>query len=239
MSRVVMAASVVAALGFTAACGGSDSGSEGKDKPSAEKTTEAAKPKPQPQAEALSADELEEAALAKGDVKGFSKVVKTPKDEMPVIFIPASDKKCQPLANLFFFATRPGADARVGRTLLPDGLMNTTANTVALMAYKQSDAEKVIGDLRTATEDCTKYEHVEYQYSDVKALPDPKLGDESVSFQMVGDIEGDKMGTSYTVVRSGSTVVGFRAMDMLDVENLKVPDAIIKAQLAKLEKVAG
>ncbi|MFP3992722.1 hypothetical protein U9R90_35645 [Streptomyces sp. E11-3] len=239
VSRVVMTASVVAALGFTAACGGSDSGSDDGGKPSAEKTTEAAKPKPEPVAKTLTAAQLEKAAVAKGDVKGFGKVSKMPKDEMPSDFIATSPEACQPIADMFFFTTRPEAKARIGRTLLPDNELNATVTSLALMAHKQADAEKAIGDLRTASEKCTKYEHTDYQYSKVKALPDPKLGDESVSYQMEGDIEGDTIPMSFTVVRSGSTLVGFYSMNLLDTKSLKVPDAIIKTQLAKLEKVAG
>ncbi|MFP3992721.1 hypothetical protein U9R90_35640 [Streptomyces sp. E11-3] len=236
VSRAVVAVSVVAALGFTAACGGSDSGSgdEGKDKPSAEKTTEAAKP--EGGAKALTAAQLKAAIIAQDDVTGY-KVEELPEAEWPTKSIPASADACQPIADMVMFSTQTKAKSRIGRTVAEKKLASITS--VALLAHEQADAEKDLDALRTAVEKCEKFDHEDSSYTGVKAQPDPKLGDESVAYHLIGDIEGEETVMSFTVVRSGSTLVPFYTMNVVATGKTETPAAIIDAQLAKLEKAAG
>lgn len=243
MSRAAVAVSVVATLGFTAACGGGgDEGKGAETKPSAAASATAAgdvKDKKDSAGQAaLTEAQLKEAALAKGDVKGYA-IADMPAEDMPAETVPAEPAACQPLANMFFFTSDPQAKARAGRTVTPEDELSGSVISLALAAHEQSDAEKVMADLRKATENCTKYEHVGNKYSGIEALTAPEQGDEAVSYKMKGDIEGTEIPMSFTVVRSGSTLIGFYSMNMLDADKAQVPAELLEAQVAKLEKATG
>ncbi|MFE5024910.1 hypothetical protein ACFRAO_16605 [Streptomyces sp. NPDC056656] len=239
--RAVAAAAVVAALGVTTACGGSSETTDDAKKPAkpaaSEKTTAPAKPAEEG-AKALTAAELEKAVVATGDVKGY-KVEKVGKGDLPPTeSVAAKPASCQPLADMFMFSTRPTAKDRVVRTLMATDELDPKVTSLALLAHDGADAAKVMKDLRTASKSCTAYEHVDYKYSGVKERPAPDAGDEAVSYDVKGVIDGDKVPMTFTVVRSGSTVVAFYTMNMLDASKTDVPQVIVDAQLAKLEKTA-
>ncbi|MDX2553928.1 hypothetical protein [Streptomyces stelliscabiei] len=240
VSRAVVAVSVAAALGLTAACGGG--GDESKDaeaKPSAAGDAKGGQDGQDGAGKAaLTEAQLKEAALAKGDVKGY-KIADMPAEDMPAVPVPANPAACQPLANMFNFTSDPQPKARAGRTVTSEDKLSASVISLALAAHEEGDAEKVMADLRKATETCDGYEHVGNKYTDVEARTAPKQGDEAVAYKLKADIEGAKIPMSFTVVRSGSTLIGFYSMNMLDADKAEVPDAIIDAQVAKLEKAAG
>jgi len=247
VSRIALAASVVVALGSTAACGSGGEGSEVKS--SARATASAAAPSggasdgasgaaTDAGAGALGQAELEKAALASGDVKGY-KVEALPADEMPADSVAATPAVCQPLADMFMFTSQPKAAARVGRSLSATDSLDSTVTSLALLAHTEGGAQEVFSGLRTASKKCTAYEHTDFKYSEVTALPDPKAGDEAVAYRLKGSIEGSSVPMTFTVVRSGSTLVAFYAVNLLGADKTKVPEKVIDAQLAKLRKAAG
>jgi hypothetical protein len=186
----------------------------------------------------LTETQLEKAALVSGDTKDYT-VGKTPEADIPTQTVPADPAACQPIADMFFFTSTPKADARVARTLTARSDLNATVVSLALLAHEQSDAVKAIAGLRAAAKSCTAYEHTDYKYSDVKALTAPELGDEAVSYQLKGSIEGTNVPMTFTIVRSGSTLAAFYAMNVLDADKAQVPADVIEAQLKKLEKATG
>ncbi|WP_338896489.1 hypothetical protein WBG99_13030 [Streptomyces sp. TG1A-60] len=241
ISGAAVAVSVVAALGFTAACGGgSDEDTNAEPRPSAGATSagDAQDGADMAGKAALTEARLKKAALANGDIKGYE-IEEKSAAEMPTESVPSDPADCQPLADMFFFTSNPKAEARTGRTLTDKSDLTGTVVTLALLAHGQSDAEKVVADLRTATEKCAEYEQVGNRYTDVEALTAPEQGDEAVSYKLKGAIEGTLVPMSFTVVRSGSTLAAFYAMNILDADKTLVPDAVLEAQLAKLEKTAG
>ncbi|MEV0255961.1 hypothetical protein AB0H82_17065 [Streptomyces sp. NPDC050732] len=238
VSRAVMAASVTVALGLTAACG-SDNGDSGKSGDNGKKASgkpAAVRPAAKKSTVLTTAD-LEKAALVKGDLKGY-KVEKMSAADMPAQTVPADPAACQPLADMFMFAGRPTAKARVGRTVTSTDELDATVISFALLAHEKAAAEKVMDGLRTATKKCTSYEHAGSEYRDVAALAAPKTGDEAVSYKVVGDIEGQKTPMSFTVVRSGPTVAAFYSINLLKPKKFGVPTEIVEAQVKKLEKTS-
>jgi len=232
--RSVAAAAAVVALGAATACGGSSEG-DGAKPAASKKSTAPAKPTADGAA-ALTAAQLEEAVVATGDVKGY-KVEKVGKNDLPPTeSVPADPASCQPLADMFMFSTSPVPKKRVVRTLLATNELDPKVTSLALLAHDGADAAKVMKDLRTASKSCTAYEHTDYKYSGVKERPAPDAGDEAVSYDVKGVIDGDKIPMTFVVVRSGSTVVAFYTMNVLDASKTDVPSAIVDAQLAKLEK---
>ncbi|MPY44721.1 hypothetical protein FNH04_33905 [Streptomyces phyllanthi] len=236
MARTAAAVAVVAALGATAACGGGGDKNGAGTKPT-EATAGRSPDDPKTRDDAdggpLTAAQLEKAALAAGDVKGY-KVEKTSEADMPAETVPAEPAACQPVADMFFFASTPRAASRTGRTLTARSDSDTNVVSLALLAHEQGNAEKVVADLRTASRSCTAYEHAGYQYSDVKALPAPEQGDEAVAYGLRGSIEGTEVPMTFTIVRSGSTLVAFYAMNAAEGAKAQVPEDVIEAQMEKL-----
>ncbi|MEU7579583.1 hypothetical protein AB0B50_18475 [Streptomyces sp. NPDC041068] len=231
VSRAVVAASVTVALGLTAACGG-DRGDRGDRGDDGKKSSQPADKK----SPVLTGADLEKAVLAKGDLKGY-KVEKMSAADMPAQTVPADPAACQPLADMFMFATQPTAKARAGRIMTGTDELDATVVSLALIAQEEADAKKVMGDLRTATEKCDAYEHADSKYRDVAALPAPKSGDEGVSYKVVGLIEGQKTPMSFTVVRSGSTLAAFYSINLLQPKKFGVPGKIVDAQVKKLQSL--
>ncbi|MGW7264418.1 hypothetical protein [Streptomyces sp. NPDC054842] len=234
LGRVLVGIGMAAALTATAACGGQDTDdkSSGSKKP-AVKASPAAKEGLKP----LTKAQLTKAAVTKADVKGY-RVGNTPDDEIPEVSVPAKPATCQAIADLFLLGTEPDAAARVSRSLTNEKKTDATLVRMGLLAHKEADAKKVIADLRTQSKKCTSYEHTDYQYTGIKSLTAPDLGDEAVAYSMTGAIDGSKIPMSYTIVRSGSTLVVIYAMDALGGKAPEAPTSVLEAQVAKLEKTA-
>jgi hypothetical protein len=243
VSRIMVAACVVAAVGFSAACGAgpddagdADAAENGPSKKITRASDDAKERAPAPgqnRDEPLTKAQLERAALTTGDLKGF-KVAEMPASDILEFSVPADPAVCQPIADMFLFTTAPPAEAAVGRTFTANDELDPSTTSLALLSYPKGDAGKVLSGLRTATRKCTAYEHTDYQYTGVKALADPDLGDESVAYRLLTSIDGIKAPATFTVVRSGTTLVSFTSMAMLDPEEVVVPSEIIEGQLEKL-----
>ncbi|MDG4862466.1 hypothetical protein P8605_30455 [Streptomyces sp. T-3] len=251
VSRVVLAASVVAALGFTTACSGEgDDGGKGDDKPSksasagtsggsGDDKTDDGKTDDAPDEEAkgagpLTEAQLKQAILSGSEVKGL-KFDGGPGDDLekPVTV----DGPCQALADVATLNSHPEAKARTAAMGMPTDF--SAMNIVGLLAHEQADATKIVADVRTAVGKCQTFKAADGAFSGTKALPDPKGGDEGVAYSMQtqGD-DGDKQAVTFNVIRSGSTVAVFYSGDLRDNSAGEVPQAVVDAQLAKLEKIA-
>ncbi|MER5402096.1 hypothetical protein [Streptomyces sp. NPDC002599] len=238
--RVLVGIGVAAALATTAACGGQDTGgkSDGdKNGGSSKKPTAAAKPAVEEGLKPLTEAQLTKAVITKADLKGY-RVGDTPDDEIPEVSVPANPAKCQALADMFLLGTEPDATARVSRSVTSLTATDATVLRVGLLAQKEADAKKVVADLRTQSGTCSSYEHTDYHYTGVKPAKAPALGDEAVSYTMTSDIEGTKIPVTYTVVRSGSTLAVFYAMNILGKKAPEVPASVVEAQVTKIKKTA-
>ncbi|MEU6273248.1 hypothetical protein ABZ871_12700 [Streptomyces populi] len=232
--RFLVGIGVTAALAATAACGGqgTDDKDSGTKKPAAKAT-----PAVQEGLKPLTEAQLTKAVVTKEDVKGY-RVGDTPDDEIPEVSVPAKPAGCQALADMFLLGTEPDATARVSRSVTSLKATDATVLRVGLLAQKEADAKKVVADLRAQSEKCTSYEHTDYHYTEVKPGKAPALGDEAVSYSMTSDIEGTKIPVTYTVVRSGSTLAVFYAMNALGGKAPEVPAGVMEAQVTKIEKTA-
>ncbi|MGW7085720.1 hypothetical protein ACWGH2_19810 [Streptomyces sp. NPDC054871] len=255
-----MAVSTVAVLGLTAACSGS--GGDGKDEKPA-------------QADAPSATaKLEKAALASGDVKKY-KVEATKESGNSGDSGKSGGKaappagrvnpaECRPLSEMLMADAPPKSKAHVSRTLTSTDAADTTTTEVVLLAYGQADAENTMDTLRTATKSkkCATFGDGGHRYIGVRPQPGPVGGDEAVSYKLASRAGEFLHRDRVTVVRSGSTLMAFRASNIFDPESArddqegeaaglpekfrdgvtgdpKVADAIVDAQLAKLAKQGG
>ncbi|MET7741023.1 hypothetical protein [Streptomyces sp. NPDC005385] len=234
LGRVLVGAGVTVALAATGACGGQDS--DGGDKDAASKKPAAkASPAAREGLKPLTEAQLTKAAITKADVKGY-RVGNTPDDEIPEVSVPAKPATCQAIADMFLLGTEPDAAARVSRSLTSLVQTDATVLRMGLLAHREADAKGVMADLRTQSEKCESFEHTDFKYTAVKVLKAPELGDEAVAYSMTSDIDGEKIPVSYTVVREGSTLVVFYAMNALGGQAPEVPAKVMEAQVAKLEK---
>ncbi|MFE0172761.1 hypothetical protein ACFWZ2_10630 [Streptomyces sp. NPDC059002] len=257
VSRVLVAVSVVAALGSTAACGGSgDDDGKQAAKPGASKGAN----DPKDGGGSGAAAKLEKAALASGDVKGY-KVEKADK-ATPRPAGATSPAGCAPLAAVLGPGTPPKADAHAGRYLSSSSDEDATGVDVGLSAYKPDGAEKVMDDLNAAlkSKKCATFGVGGDRYIGVRAVTAPGKGDETVSYKLAHREGKFMMREGVTVVRSGGTLMVFKASNLYDPESVqddreaerngmkgagaptadedpKVAPAIVDAQVAKLRQL--
>lgn len=256
VSRGVVAVSTVAVLGLAAACSGS--GDDGKG------DGDGGRPSNSAEAGASSAAaKLEKAALASGDVKKYK--VEAAKESGGKATPPAgrvNPAECRPLSEMLTSAAPPKSTAHVSRTLSSTDVADATTTEVVLLAYGQADAEQTMDTLRTATKTkkCATFGDGSRRYIGVRPQPGPVGGDEAVSYKLASRAGEFLHRDRVTVVRSGSTVIAFRASNIFDPKSAgadeegeaaglpekfrdrvtgdpKVADTIIDAQLVKLAEM--
>ncbi|MEV8318768.1 hypothetical protein AB0Q95_31885 [Streptomyces sp. NPDC059900] len=250
VSRGVVAVSVVAVLGLTAGCSGSgegDGAGDGGGKPS--KSAQA----PDGSSGASSAvAKLQKAALASGDVKKYE-VEKAPAKAAGQGRVTPAE--CRPLSDWLDANAPQKSTAHVSRTLTSTDVSDGTATEVVLFAYDRADAEKAMDTLRAATKSkkCATFGDGSHRYFGTRPQPAPVGGDEAVSYKLANRADEFLERHRVSVVRSGSTVIAFRAVNIFDPESVgedaggdkgrggggatadpEVAEAIVDAQLAKL-----
>ncbi|MEV0525238.1 hypothetical protein AB0I66_17595 [Streptomyces sp. NPDC050439] len=249
VARGVVAVSTVVVLGLTAACSGGssgDGGGAGKDeKPGSADSAPTSAP-----ASASASAKLEKAALASRDVKKY-KVESGPgeaEDKGTDKAGPSAGRvnpaECRPLAEMLTAAAPAKSKAHVSRTLTSTDVADTTTTEVVLLAYGQADAEKTMDTLRAATrtKKCATFGDGGRRYIGVRPQPGPVDGDEAVSYKLASRTGEFLHRDRVTVVRSGSTLIAFRASNIFDPRSPrsgeegdpKVADGIVEAQLTKL-----
>ncbi|WP_409059217.1 hypothetical protein [Streptomyces sp. SYP-A7185] len=259
VARGALAVAAVTVLGLTAACSGSGDDGKGKSEGAG---AGGGKPSKSASADTSSATaKLEKAALASGDVEKYK--VEVTKGSGAKTTRPArrvDPAQCGPLSEMLTAAAPAKSTAHVSRTLSGTDVADTTTTEVVLLAYGRADAERTMDTLRTATKSkkCVTFGDGGRRYIGVRPQPGPVVGDEAVSYKLASRagefLDRDRV----TVVRSGSTLIAFRASNVFDPEaarsdeegeaaglpekfrggatgDPKVADAIVDAQLAKLK----
>ncbi|MFE4551971.1 hypothetical protein [Streptomyces sp. NPDC056785] len=118
-------------------------------------------------------------------------------------------------------------------------------STMHLVSYREHDAVRVMDELRSALASCTSYSMTfptDTTFEKLRRTGDPHQGDERVSFRLdvvsrdpAGDSDPVRSLQSFQVIRSGSTVAVFDAIDM-DAYRLKmIPAVLVTTQLNVLE----
>ncbi|MFG3100301.1 hypothetical protein ACGFZL_07265 [Streptomyces sp. NPDC048182] len=239
--RSALAASVAALALLVTACGGSsdDDGKADEGK-----------------AKALTAAELEKAALAQADVKN-GKVTPTAKsDDVAPDQVKTGKAACRPLAlgqvgvplgtpattvkrSWTETAKKPRhvTEENIGTALDLDKVL------ITLASYEDGGAEAVMKDVEAARSACAggfahTVEGVETKILKVAADKAPAGADEAVALTLTiaGD-EGDKFPAKLTVTRKGSTIASFVVINLgaaATGKDFPFPAEISDAQLAKL-----
>ncbi|MEW2073071.1 hypothetical protein ACFZAG_18250 [Streptomyces sp. NPDC012403] len=252
--RTVLAASAAALALLATACGGSgDEDKAGDSKGKGDSTASAA-----PAAKALTAAELEKAALAQADVKD-GKVAELPAtDDIAADKVKAEDAACQPLAHLQMgvpagspAATvkrswtgepqKPAADASPEEALAAG--LGAEKMLITLASYEDGGAEQVIKDVDAAAGKCAggfTYDAMgePFKILTVEKTEAPGGADEAVAITAVLAAEEDvKTPMKLVVARKGATVASFTVTNFASAvtgEDFDFPTAVSDAQLGKL-----
>lgn len=243
VSRVVLAVTAVAALGLVTACGG-DSDGDKKSGKSAEKT-----PAAEQQAAPLPKAALEKAVVVKADVKGFEVEKMTDKEYSDGGNAKAAEAKCQPLAQLMGAQTNPAPKDSAYATFSSAGALTgsgkgsgTATGFIRVSAYAEAGAEQTVSDLRGALAACaggfkaTDGSGEKADVAKVETLTAPKLGDEALAYTLAETGAEDIATVKFTIVRSGTHLSVFFGVDIENPTKPLLPDAVVSAQVAKLEK---
>ncbi|WP_431042763.1 hypothetical protein ACQUSR_13115 [Streptomyces sp. P1-3] len=234
VARVVLAAAVAATLGTATACEDSKDekpAGKGSQKPA---VTEAHKP--------LDKAGLEQATLAEADVKAKGYAIKEmSKAELAEGGSAKADKAaCQPAVALLGTKFSPEPTDSVFRTLGKGDFKTkqSFSGMLRVSAYAPGGAEATIAGLKKAVEECeggftaTDGTGEKQKFTAVTAQSAEKLGDEALAF----DMSGDGLKFSVKAVRSGAHVTVLMGLNMLDPMKSQVPQELVAAQVAKLEK---
>ncbi|WP_405723832.1 hypothetical protein OG607_16145 [Streptomyces sp. NBC_01537] len=208
-----------------AACEGSSSGS----------------PKASGQGRAWSQAGLEKAVITGKDVTGYT-VYPTPGTPREAGSRETEPAACAPIDTTL---GRPGGTyaptARVLAMISPKAHGPGANMTVA--SYRAGDAPEVVDEIRTAAGRCAAFKDllVDFDYENVETRPGPGYGDNFVSLRLTQVLpgkgtDGKVTKVSYAVVAAsvGTAVALFYSFNAMDKGQATVPDALVKAQLAKL-----
>jgi len=251
--RTALAASAAALALLVTACGGSsdDGDKTGDGKADAGKNAPAG-------AKALTAAELEKAALAQADVKNGKVTKAAATDDIAQDQVKAEKAECQPLVfgQTGVAAGEPAATVKRSWTEeakkpsgddLSEEALNSAFDLdkvlVTLASYEDGGAEKVLKDVNAAVSACSggfayTAAGVKNQIDKVVTDKAPAGADEAVAMTMTMAAEGgDTFPVKVTVTRKGSTVASFTVLNLGSAatgEDFPFPTEISDAQLAKL-----
>ncbi|MFC8839159.1 hypothetical protein ACFT8Q_03395 [Streptomyces griseoincarnatus] len=254
--RTALAASAAALALLVTACGGSgddqDKADEGKGK--AAPSTSAAAP-----AKTLTAAELDKAALAQSDVKGGKVATKLPAtDDIAADQVKSEDAACQPLAHAQAGVAQGEPAATVKRSFTGDPVkpsadtkpedallaaLDTEKVLINLASYEGDGAEQAVRGVVGAAEKCAggfKATLVGEPMAVAKVATGdaPGGGDEGAAVTLtVAADEGVKAPAKIVLVRKGSTVVTFSAVNLASMatgKDFEVPADVVAAQVGKL-----
>lgn len=154
----------------------------------------------------------------------------------------SENKDCGPLVAVINGAPEPAPAATVFRTVMDksqEGKDDQTVVTEILTSHPEDGAQQLMRGVRDAVRACaggfrTSGEDGPSTYTEVKQLPLPPAGQESIAYQVTGSIEGDKVPLLFQLVRTGSTVVTFYVANFVTAKTPRLPAELVAAQAAKL-----
>ncbi|MER5274714.1 hypothetical protein ABT025_03025 [Streptomyces sp. NPDC002809] len=228
------------AAGTTAEPGGKPGGKPASDPAAGESAAPSPTSTPTSTGEVLDKTGLAGIALKTGEVAGYEVAPLQGGEETGTER--SENKDCQPLAAVINGAPGTGPAATVFRTVMDtseEGKDDQTVVTEILTSHAGDAAPQLMRSVRDAVRACaggfrTSSEDGPSTYSEVKQLPLPPAGQESIAYQVTGSIEGDKVPLVFQLVRTGSTVVTFYVADFLTARAPQLPAGLVAAQAAKL-----
>ncbi|MFD4946149.1 hypothetical protein ACFWNT_27310 [Streptomyces sp. NPDC058409] len=251
--RTAVAATAVSLALLVTACGGSDSGSGDKGADAKGKESAAANPA----AKALTAAELEKAALAQGDVKGHKISKAAAKDVISGDDIKVEKEVCAPFVDALMGAQVGEPAAFTKRTVVSEpkkgsqdgadaedafkAAFDITTTQLALGSYDGKGAEESVASLRTAATDCAGgFDFTaagEKQKVSKITEEQVKGGEDAAAWTVQLEQDGEKIEFKLVAMRQGPSFASFSSMNLAAMgggEDFELPTAVVEAQAAKL-----
>ncbi|GAB2962843.1 hypothetical protein GCM10027280_59670 [Micromonospora polyrhachis] len=174
--------------------------------------------------------------LTAGDLAEFQ-ITEVPDGKRDVPVSTASPAACQPVEDTRLDAYTPEPQATVRRyAVATRGDYRGVGSTITLAAFTPADAKQVMASVRAAVTACGEgYAGGALTFTQVSTVDSVPVGDEAVSFQLVG--RGTQP-TWYTIVRQGSTLVRF-ASSTTSGQAGQVPTPLVVQQVMKLTAAAS
>jgi hypothetical protein len=247
--RSAVAASALSLALLVTACGGSEAKDDTADSKADTKSEEkdAEEPEEEPAeggaGETLSVDELEELALAEGDVDEHKIGETIPGVVISADAISVVEAAWEPMAYALSNVPVGESAAAVYRRVMGPGGgdMPGVIAVVSLFSYEGEGAGAALGTLRGAAEDCADGFTMTRDGSEEKVarVSEEEIsgGDEASAWTVMMDQEGMELPFKLVVVRQGATVATVASIDFgaaVSGEDSDLPTAVIDAQLAKL-----
>ncbi|MFD6417134.1 hypothetical protein [Streptomyces sp. NPDC060194] len=190
----------------------------------------------------LTRAQLDAAALATGDVDGWTVAPPDPDLADGAGEERADEPACEPLAALLSGVPTPKPRTLVYRQLAPAGdNAGGEVVTVYLAAYAPDAAATVLGRIDKALGECAKGFTTTAPagpsaYTAAERLPAPRAGDQAIALRLTGDLEGDAYPMVFEVVRNGTTVAVLYGMNLTEPARSAVPEGASAAQAEKLRR---
>ncbi|WP_073226088.1 hypothetical protein [Streptomyces sp. NBRC 110465] len=261
--RTALAASAAALTLLATACGGSSDadGNDGKDEKGAASGSSSA---PKAPAKALTAAELEKAALAQGDVEGAKVTKAGPDDEVPADGVKVDKEACLPVAHAMFGVAEEGVVATAKRKVIDepkaDGkksledaakgegadafkdAFNLTSTFVALHSYDGTAGPDAMAALKKAAADCAGgfTATVAGTPTKVVSMTEEKItgGDEAMAWTVTSEDDGTTAPFKLVALRKEGSVATFFAFNLAAAGGsdvkFEVPAEVVAAQDKKL-----
>lgn len=161
-------------------------------------------------------------------------------EEMPPALLTGNLPRISPKGCQHVYENAQRGSAYRRYALADDFIFGRDYVEVALIAYRPTDAPKVLADLKAALPQCTAYAgpvDMTEGFEHPQVLPDPHLGDQAVEYGITEKID-DEEGTvrapfHFLVVRKGSVIAWFMAQGFPG-KTAVLPKDVINAQLTKL-----
>ncbi|WP_406267980.1 hypothetical protein OHT93_13135 [Streptomyces sp. NBC_00191] len=184
--------------------------------------------------------ELEQAAVSQEDLprRTFDALL----DPISTDRSPVDPALCQAVADSVGLASWILPKARVKQVI--GSAKGDHGGSMALASHTPADAARMIRQVRTAMGSCNAFKPAfGFTYEGVTALPDPKLGDESVSFRLLQVLSSEdekplKVPVTVVLVRVGATLATFQAANIRRDGQAVVPRDVVDEQLTKLANAA-
>ncbi|MFI1400004.1 hypothetical protein [Streptomyces sp. NPDC020681] len=189
---------------------------------------------------ALSQQELERAAVSQKDLP--ARTFESLLDPISTDRSPVDPSSCQPVADSVGLSSWILPKARVKQVI--GSSKGDHGGSMALASHTPGEAVKMIQQVRAALRSCSAFTpKFGFPYEGVTALPDPKLGDESVGFRLLQVVssEGEepmKVPVTVIVLRAGATLVTFQSANIERDGQAVVPRDVVDGQLTKLADAA-
>lgn len=243
-SLVVGVALTVSACSSSGTTAGSTAASPAASSAASAPAAPAPSASPSPIAHTLTKAELQQALLTSADLPaGFKKSKPAKGEEMFSTADTTTPTSCQPIADVAADNAVIKPSAAVDQDY-PQPAKPSQMIFSRLVSYPAGDAEKAMTALKAALKSCATYKSKSSDDGSITSIrvavqPNPSQGDDAVTVDATGDIQGHPITIRLIDIRVGSSMAVFGSIDANGGKALAVPAQLLTKQVDKLKAAAA